>query len=125
AVLGTTEPPQSPVAWSTFQTGMDASGHGIYDFVHRDPHKLEPYLSTSRTAPATQLSLGSLALPIGGGEIELLRRGDTFWQLLEAAAVPARANAIPASFPPAPSRRNPSLSGMGTPDLLGTPGTFQ
>src|SRR4051812_27443380 len=35
--LETTMPPQSPVAWSTFITGMDPIGHGIFDFVHRDP----------------------------------------------------------------------------------------
>ena len=28
APLGTTIPPQSPVAWSDFITGMDAGGHG-------------------------------------------------------------------------------------------------
>ncbi len=27
--LGTSIPPQSPVAWSDFITGMDAGGHGI------------------------------------------------------------------------------------------------
>jgi hypothetical protein len=37
APLGTTVPPQSPVAWSTFITGLDPGGHGIFDFVHRDP----------------------------------------------------------------------------------------
>ena len=30
--LQTTMPPQSPVAWSTFMTGMDPGGHGIFDF---------------------------------------------------------------------------------------------
>ena len=47
--LGTSNPPQSPVAWSNFVTGMNPGGHGIFDFVHRDPKELEPYLSTSRT----------------------------------------------------------------------------
>src|SRR5436190_21930002 len=34
--LGTTTPPQSPVAWSTFITGLEPGEHGIFDFVHRD-----------------------------------------------------------------------------------------
>ena len=34
--LGTSNPPQSPVAWSNFITGMNPGGHGIYDFIHRD-----------------------------------------------------------------------------------------
>ena len=32
--LETTTPPQSPVAWSTFVTGMDPGGHGLFDFIH-------------------------------------------------------------------------------------------
>src|SRR4029077_1095905 len=38
--LGTSIPPQSPVAWSSFITGLDPGGHGIFDFVHRDPKTL-------------------------------------------------------------------------------------
>ncbi|HUT25006.1 MAG TPA: alkaline phosphatase family protein, partial [Sumerlaeia bacterium] len=49
--LRTTQPPQSPVAWSSFITGMDPGGHGIFDFVHRDPRTMAPYLSMSRVQP--------------------------------------------------------------------------
>src|SRR5215467_12643946 len=34
--LKTTMPPLSPVAWSSFVTGMDPGGHAVFDFVHRD-----------------------------------------------------------------------------------------
>ena len=47
--LGTSVPPLSPVAWSNFITGMDAGGHGIFDFIHRDPETTIPYASTTRT----------------------------------------------------------------------------
>src|SRR3954462_10516219 len=57
--LGTSIPPQSPVAWSSFITGLDPGGHGIFDFVHRDPKTLEPLLSTTRTEPP------SLFVPVG------------------------------------------------------------
>ena len=40
--LRTTMPPQSPVAWSTFITGLDPHEHGIFDFVHRDPKTMRP-----------------------------------------------------------------------------------
>ncbi|MEQ1803653.1 MAG: alkaline phosphatase family protein, partial [Gammaproteobacteria bacterium] len=43
--LATAVPPQSPVAWSDFITGMDAGGHGIFDFVAFDRQNLAPYLS--------------------------------------------------------------------------------
>ncbi|HEY4490935.1 MAG TPA: alkaline phosphatase family protein, partial [Acidobacteriota bacterium] len=28
--LGTTNPPESPVAWASFQTGLNPGGHNIY-----------------------------------------------------------------------------------------------
>src|SRR5438309_2120935 len=63
--LQTTTPPQSPVAWSTFITGLDPSGHGIYDFVHRDPKTRAPYSSMNRTEPPRfQLRLGPWRLPL-------------------------------------------------------------
>jgi predicted AlkP superfamily phosphohydrolase/phosphomutase len=125
--LATTFPPQSPVAWSTFITGMHAPGHGIYDFVHRDPHALSPYLSTSRTQAADTWKLGPWLLPdpFSSSKIELLRGGRAFWQILEEHQVPATVVQVPANFPPAASRYNESMSGMGTPDLLGTYGIFQ
>ena len=124
--LDTTFPPQSPVAWSTFITGLGSDGHGIYDFVHRDAAHLAPYLSTSRVdGPEHVIELGSLALALDSPEAKLLRQGDAFWQLLEENAVPATVVKVPANFPPAPSRLAESSSGMGTPDLLGTYGTFQ
>ena len=74
--LTTSVPPQSPVAWSEFITGLDAGGHGIFDFVHRDPATLFPYLSTTRTEPpGRMLHLGKWQLPLSGGKVTLLRQG--------------------------------------------------
>ena len=126
--LGTTFPPQSPVAWSTFITGNHSGGHGIYDFVHRDPDALAPYLSTSKTESANYWgTLGSVRIPdpFSESKIELLRAGRAFWQDLEEEEVPATVVKVPANFPPADSKVNESMAGMGTPDVLGTYGTFQ
>jgi len=122
--LETTSPPLSPVAWSTFITGMGPGGHGIFDFVHRDPQTLMPYLSMSRVSPPERhFSIGSWRIPLSRGKVELLRKGRAFWQILEERGVPTTIFRMPANFPPVPSPGR-SLSGMGTPDLLGTPGTF-
>lgn len=125
--LGTVFPPQSPVAWSAFITGLHTGGHGIYDFVHRDPHTLSPYLSTSRVKPAETWKLGPWELPdpTSSPEPELLRGGRAFWQTLEEHEVPATVVSVPANYPPAASKYNESMAGMGTPDLLGGYGTFQ
>ncbi len=122
--LATSVPPQSPVAWSEFITGLDAGGHGIFDFVHRDAATMLPYLSTTRTEPADRvLRFGRWQLPLGGGRVTLLRHGTAFWEPLEASGVPAWIIRMPANFPPSGAASR-ELSGMGTPDLLGTYGTF-
>jgi predicted AlkP superfamily phosphohydrolase/phosphomutase len=124
--LGTSMPPQSPVAWATFITGMDPGGHGIWDFVHRDPTMMPPvpYLSMSRSIPADKsLALGTWVIPLSEAKVEQLRKGRAFWQVLEEHGVPTTIFRMPANFPPVPSPGR-SLSGMGTPDILGTPGTF-
>jgi len=124
APLGTTVPPQSPVAWSTFITGLDPGGHRIFDFVHRDPKTMLPYLSTTKTEGASRtIGVGKWQLPLSSGKVELLRRGQPFWELLEGRGVPATIIRMPANFPPSGTAWR-ELSGMGTPDLLGTYGTF-
>ncbi len=122
--LATSVPPLSPVAWSNFITGMNPGGHGIFDFIHRDPKTLTPYLSTSRVEPPKRtIRLGSWIFPLSSGKVELLRRGKAFWELLADKGIPAVVNGIPANFPPVESEAL-SLSGMGTPDIQGTYGTF-
>ena len=81
--LASSIPPQSPVAWSTFITGTDPGQHGIFDFIHRDPKTMEPFLSTSRTESAGwNLKFGRWQFPLGSGRVELLRRGEPFWDVL-------------------------------------------
>ncbi len=124
SALETTMPPLSPVAWSTFITGMDPGGHGIYDFLHRDPLTAVPLESIYRLAPpGRSLTLGSWVIPISGGDYEAQRQGVAFWELLENAGVDTTIFRMPVNFPlvETPGR---SLSGMGTPDILGTHGTF-
>jgi predicted AlkP superfamily phosphohydrolase/phosphomutase len=122
--LGTSMPPQSPVAWSNFITGLDAGGHGIFDFVHRDPNTMVPYLSTSRVEPSDKkFKLGKYQIPLGSDKAELLRRGQAFWEVLEKRGIHTTVLRMPANYPPSGSATH-ELSGMGTPDILGTYGTF-
>jgi len=122
--LTTAIPPQSPVAWSNLITGMNAGGHGIFDFIHRDPKTMELYFSASRVAPSKHaLAVGNWVVPLGGGEAEQLRQGKAFWQFLDDHGVPNSVFRIPSNFPPVPAKGS-TLSGMGTPDLRGTYGTF-
>ncbi|HXX20138.1 MAG TPA: alkaline phosphatase family protein [Candidatus Acidoferrum sp.] len=122
--LQTSTPPQSPVAWSNLITGMNPGGHGVFDFIHRDPATLTPYFSTARvTPPAHNLRLGGWVIPISTGEVSLLRKGKAFWQYLDDRHVPTFVLRMPANFPPVASGGK-TLAGLGTPDLLGGYGTF-
>lgn len=122
--LGTSVPPLSPVAWSNFITGMDPGGHGIFDFIHRDPETRFPYLSTSHATPAGEaLKIGKYQFALEGGEMESLRHGQTFWEALEDIGVETTILRIPANFPVS-GTASYEVSGMGTPDLMGTYGTF-
>ena len=122
--LTTSIPPQSPVAWSNLITGMNAGGHGIFDFIHRDPKTFQLYFSTSRVeGPKHNLHLGSWVIPLGSGSSEELRHGKAFWEILDEQGVPNYVYRIPANFPPI-GAKGKTLSGMGTPDLRGTYGTF-
>ena len=122
--MATTVPPQSPVAWSTFITGMDPGGHGVFDFVHRDPKTMQPLSSMSEIVPPTHtLNVGPYQLPLWGGGVKRFLRGKAFWQLLDEAGVPVTLLRMPNNFPPLESKSQ-TLSGMGTPDMRGTFGTF-
>ena len=122
--LTTSIPPQSPVAWSNMITGMNAGGHGVFDFIHRDPKTLQLYFSTSKVeGPKHSLHIGSWVIPLGGGTAEQLRHGKAFWEILDEHGVPNYVYRIPANFPPIVAKGK-TLSGMGTPDLRGTYGTF-
>ena len=122
--LGTTIPPQSPVAWSSFITGQDPGGHGIFDFVHRNPEDYTPLFSLSHVdEPPRVITIGDWTIPVSSGGAVLLRKGAAFWQTLDRRGVPYQIYKIPSNFPPA-GCDGETLSGLGTPDLAGTYGTF-
>ena len=122
--IATTVPPQSPVAWSSFITGMDPGGHGIYDFVHRDPATLAPFSSMGEIEPSRRtLAIGPYLIPLSQGRVRTFLQGRAFWQILSDRDVPVTLVRMPNNFPPSECEGR-ALSGMGTPDLQGTFGTF-
>lgn len=122
--LGTSIPPQSPVAWSNFITGLDPGGHGVFDFVHRDPATLAPFSSMAQAEEAQRrLTIGNFSFPLSSGTVRLLRKGVPFWEDLSAHGVPVTVIRMPTNFPPL-GHKAQTLAGMGTPDLQGTFGTF-
>ena len=107
--LDTSNPPQSPVAWSNFITGRDPGGHGVYDFIHRDLESRGPVPSTTRENPGTFFGL------IGAGT-ESTRTGKPFWQVLADNDVPADIWRMPINYP-VEETKGVSFPGMLTPAI--------
>ena len=136
--LATSTPPHTPVAFSNIISGADASVHQIFDFIHRHPRSgggpFRPYFSTADIV-APEYSWLPSALPLGGkwqvpltgGSTVLLRQGPAFWDHLIKAGIDTQVYYLPSNYPP-PTPTGPgkfrSMSGMGTPDLLGGYGEF-
>lgn len=124
--LGTAYPSISPVAWSTYATGVDASRHNIYDFLTRDPCSYFPVLSSTdiRSMPRT-LNLGLARVPFGQRTVyRLLQKSQPFWKLLGAQGVWSSIIRVPITFPPQKFKNGTLLAGMCVPDLQGTQGSF-
>jgi predicted AlkP superfamily phosphohydrolase/phosphomutase len=122
--LQTTFPPISPVAWSTFMTGVNPGKHNIYDFLARDLSNYLPYLSSAEIKrPKRSWKIGKYTIPLGGPRIKGMRRGIPFWHWLGEAGIFCSVIRVPVTFPP---EKFPGvlLSGMCVPDLKGSQGTF-
>jgi predicted AlkP superfamily phosphohydrolase/phosphomutase len=109
----TTTPAQTPVAWSTFATGVNPGGHGIFDFLRRDPRTYLPDLALNRYEQK------SAFVPPRAVN---LRRGTPVWELLSRAGVPSVVLRCPCTYPPE-KIRGKMLAGLGVPDLRGGFGT--
>jgi predicted AlkP superfamily phosphohydrolase/phosphomutase len=134
--LGTSTPPQSPVAWANFINGAGPGDHGIFDFIHRHPEQqCAPFYSASETLPGEGYwEVGNYRLQLDFWPVHhkppitvLKRQGIPFWDYLDAAGVPSTFYDLPSNYPASPSHHghHRCLSGMGTPDMLGTYGTYQ
>ena len=122
--LGTTLPPISPVAWSSFQTGVNPGKHNIFDFLIPDLHSYQPKLSSVEIRPPKRvLRFGNFQLPLGGAQLRILRKSKPFWSYLGDRGIFSSILRVPITFPPEPLR-GVLLSAMCVPDLRGTQGMF-
>jgi len=122
--LLSTEPPISPVAWSSFSTGVNPGKHNIFDFLATDRNTYMPKMSGSDIIPPKRsLNIGKYSIPVSKAKIELLRKSKSFWKIVSSKGIFSSVLRIPYSFPPE-KFYGLMLSGLGTPDLRGTQGSF-
>lgn len=124
ARLRTTFPSVSPVAWSTFSTGVSPARHNIFDFLDRNLRTYAPVLSSTHIGPAPRtLAIGRFRIPLSRPDLRLLRKSKPFWSILGDHHIWSTILRVPITFPP-DQFYGAELSAMCVPDLLGTQGTF-
>jgi len=112
--MATTNPAQTPVAFTSFATGVNPGEHGLYDFIHRDPKLLgDPEKA------ALELSCSNF----DGGKALPVITAPRFWNYATERGVESVILNFPVTFPP-DKIKGRMLSGMGVTDILGTEGTF-
>ncbi|MEX2271256.1 MAG: alkaline phosphatase family protein [Vicinamibacterales bacterium] len=122
--LRTTFPSVSPVAWSTFSTGVSPARHNIFDFLDRDRRTYLPVLSSAYVGrPPRVLKLGRFRIPMSRPDLRLLRKSKPFWSILGEYRIWSTILRVPITFPP-DRFYGAELRAMSVPDLLGTQGTF-
>ena len=122
--LRTTYPSISPVAWSSFMTGVDPSRHNIFDFLDRDLKTYKPTLSSSQISESTRtIRVGNWIIPLGKPLIRAMRKSRAFWSILGDHGIPCNVLRVPLTFPPE-KFAGAMLSAMCVPDLRGTQGSF-
>jgi predicted AlkP superfamily phosphohydrolase/phosphomutase len=122
--LGSTLPPISPVAWSSFQTGVNPGKHNIFDFLVPDEQSYQPKMSSVEIRPPRRVfRIGRWTFPLSGPDIRLLRKSKPFWSVLSDYGIFNCIIRVPITFPPE-KLRGVQLSAMCVPDLRGTQGEF-
>lgn len=119
--LATTHSPESPTAWASFATGVNAGKHNIYDFLVRDTTTYFPDLGMVRREPPTFLFN---YIPTSRPKIHSTRGGTSFWVTAGEAGVRSSVLTVPVTFPPEEVRNGELLAGLPLPDIRGTMGTF-
>lgn len=120
--LGSSSPPQSPTAWSSFSTCKTPHNHGIYDFLRRDPKTYLPAPGFGRLHHAELDASGNLARP---ARYESNRQGDSFWKVASDQGLKVKALLVPFAYPADDlSDECRMLCGLDTPDIRGTQSTY-
>lgn len=122
--IRTTFPSVSPVAWSSFSTGVNPGKHNIFDFLDRDRKTYLPMLSSAEIGSVEKFwKLGKWRIPRHKPELRLLRKSRPFWSILGDYKIWSTVLRVPITFPP-DRFYGAELSAMSVPDLLGSQGTF-
>ncbi|HOF38638.1 MAG TPA: alkaline phosphatase family protein [Candidatus Hydrogenedentes bacterium] len=119
--LRSTIPPQSPAAWNSFATCKNPGGHGIYDFIRRNPATHLPEIGTSKILHPSKRHDGTVterAKAVG------FRKGDPFWVVADRAGVRCKLFNVPYAFPADHLEHGKMLCGLDVPEIRGSQNSF-
>ena len=119
--LHTSIPPQSPAAWNSFSTCKQTGGHGVYDFIRRDPKNYLPMPGYGEDDHAILAADGSVATPAHSVNY---RKGEPFWVTADKQGVETKILSMPFAYPADDLQHGCMLSGLGVPDIRCTQSTF-
>lgn len=120
--LISSNPPQSPTAWSNFATCRTPVNHGIYDFLRRNPANYFPapgfgLLKQPELAPDGALAKAAQYLNY--------RKGDSFWKAASGQGARVKALIVPFAYPAEDLCGDcRQLCGLDVPDIRGTQSTY-
>jgi predicted AlkP superfamily phosphohydrolase/phosphomutase len=124
--LKSTQPSESPTAWSSFATGVNPGKHSIYDFLIRHLDDERPYMPdlnmVKRPDAPPKFYFG--LLPAERPKITSTRGGTSFWKTASADGVESVVLTVPVSWPPEELAHGDLLGGLPLPDLRANMGTF-
>lgn len=106
--LRVSDPPQSEVSWTSIATGMNPGGHGMFDFVHRNPANYSLQVSL---LPTQKNLLGLQFVPPYNAR--------TIFDEAVEDGYPATTLWWPATFPAKQASPVQTIPGLGAPDILG------
>jgi predicted AlkP superfamily phosphohydrolase/phosphomutase len=121
STLGSTQPSESPTAWSSFATGVNPGKHNIYDFLIRDLQTYFPDFNMVRRTPPEFL-WGMI--PTRRPKVESTRGGTSFWVHAGRDGIRSTVLTVPVTFPPEEIEHGAMLAGLPLPDIRGTLGTY-
>ena len=121
APLQSSQPSESPTAWSSFATGANPGKHNIYDFVIRNVDTYLPDVGMKKKEPP-EFRWG--LFQVKPQKDTSLRGGTSFWVHAGRDGVQSIVLTVPMTWPPEEIEHGEMLSGLPLPDLRDTIGTF-
>jgi predicted AlkP superfamily phosphohydrolase/phosphomutase len=101
-------PPQSEVSWTSIATGQNPGGHGLFDFVHRNPKNYGIHVSLLPTKKS-----------LVGLQFAPPHQAQTIFDYAVDHGYPATSLWWPATFPARLTSPVQTIPGLGTPDITG------